>query len=137
VVEFVAYVGDGEVGLGGDFLVAEVGKVFQGNEGAVGFGEFGDEELESADGFQFSQGGVGIGGGGFPFLGGLGGGFKGGVAFVVAKVVEGEIADAAEEPGPGAFDFKPVGVEAEEGFLDDVLGGLAMGGEAVGKTQER
>jgi hypothetical protein len=137
VVEFITDVGDGEVGLCGDFLVAEAGKVFEGDEGAVGFWEFGDEELEGSDGFEFSEGVFGSRERGFPFFGILFGGFEGGVAFVVAEVVEGEVADASEEPRAGVFDFVPVGVEAHEGVLDDVFCGFALAGEAVGVTQER
>lgn len=54
-MEFVTDVGDAEVGLVGDFFVAEAGEVFEGDEGFVGFGEFGNEELESADGFHFAE----------------------------------------------------------------------------------
>ena len=53
-MEFVTDVGDAEVGLVGDFFVAEAGEVFEGDEGFVGFRQFGNEELESADGFHFA-----------------------------------------------------------------------------------
>ena len=52
-------------------------------------------------------------------------------------MIEGEIADAAEEPGAGTFDFLPVGVEPEEGILDDVLGSLAVACESMSETEER
>ena len=62
--------------------------------------------------------------------------FQGGVGFIFPEVVEGEVADAAEEPRAGVFDFCPVRVEAEEGFLDDVLGVFPLAGEAVGIAKE-
>ena len=84
--------------------------------------ELGDEELEGADGFEFAEGLLGIGGRAFPLAVGVHRGF----ALVVAEVAEGEIAGAAEEPGARVGDVFPVGVEFEEGVLDDILGGLAL-----------
>jgi hypothetical protein len=64
------------------------------------------------------------------------GGFERGFALVVAEVVEGEVADGSEEPGSWVDDFLPVGVEADEGFLDEVFGGFALADEAVGEFEE-
>ena len=135
-MEFVTDVGNGEVGLAGDFFVAEAGDVFEGDEGFVGFGESCDEELEGADGFEFPHGGIGIEGWSFKFHGVLRMGFDGSRAFVVANVVEGEVADAAEQPGAGGFDLVPEGVEPHERVLNNVLGGLALPEDAEGVTQE-
>jgi len=55
---------------------------------------------------------------------------------VVAEVAEGEIAGAAEEPGPRMGDFFPVGVEFEEGVLNDVFRGLALAEQAVGVAEQ-
>ena len=75
----------------------------------------------------------GIGGGAFPFAGGIHGSF----AFVVAEVGEGEVSDAAEEPGARVDDFVPVCVEFEEGILDEVFRGFALADEAVGVAEQR
>jgi len=65
------------------------------------------------------------------------GGFEGGVAFVVAEVVEGEVAGAAEEPGAWVFDFVPMGVQAQEGILDKVFRRFLLAGETVSKAEKR
>jgi hypothetical protein len=56
---------------------------------------------------------------------------------VIAEVVEGEIADGAEEPGAGMGDVFPVGMEFEKGFLDEVLGGFPLADESVGVSKQR
>jgi hypothetical protein len=56
---------------------------------------------------------------------------------VVAEVVEGEVADGFEEPGARVGDVVPVGVEFEEGVLDEVLGGLPLADESVGEAEQR
>ena len=55
-VEFVADVADAEAGLLADFIVFELAVVFEVDELAVGAGEFGDEKLEGAEGFEFAEG---------------------------------------------------------------------------------
>lgn len=132
VMEFVADVADGKASALADLVVFEVFVVFEGNEVAVGGVEFGDEKLEGADGFQTAEGLVGIGGVAFPIVGGVDGGF----AFVVAEVVEGEVADGAEEPGSWVGDVVPVGVEFEECFLDEVFGGFPLADESVGVAEQ-
>jgi len=133
VVEFVAYVSDREAGAFADLIVFEIFVVLEGDEIAVGGIEFGDEELEGADGFLAAEGLIGIGRIAFPIVRGVDGGF----AFVVSEVVEGEVSDGAEKPGAGIGDVFPVGVEFEERFLDEVFGGLPLADEAVGVAEQR
>jgi hypothetical protein len=133
VVEFVADVADGEAGALADLVVFEVFVVFEGNELAVGGIEFGDEELEGADGFEVAEGLVGIGRVAGEFMDEFGVDF----ALVVAEVVEGEVADGTKEPGAGVGDVFPVGVEFEKGFLDEVFGGLPLADEAAGVAEQR
>ena len=83
VVEFVAYVSDREAGAFADLIVFEIFVVLEGDEIAVGGIEFGDEELEGADGFLAAEGLIGIGRIAFPIVRGVDGGF----AFVVSEVV--------------------------------------------------
>jgi hypothetical protein len=59
-----------------------------------------------------------------------------GFAFVIADVVEGEIADGSEKPGAGIFDIVPVGVEFEKSFLDEVFGGLPLANKSVGIAKQ-
>ena len=132
VVEFVADVSDGESGTLADLIVFEVLVVLEGDELAVVGIEFGNEELEGADGFEFADGLLWIGGIGGEVVEEFGSGF----ALVVAEVVEGEVSDAAEEPGAGVGDVFPVGVEFDEGFLDEVFGRLALADEAVGVAEQ-
>ena len=68
VVEFVADVADGEAGALADLVVFEVFVVFQRDEVAVGGIEFGNEELEGADGFLAAEGLIGIGRVAFPIV---------------------------------------------------------------------
>ena len=63
-------------------------------------------------------------------------GIERGFAFVIADVVEGEIADGFEEPGAGIFDIVPMGVEFEKSFLDEVLGGLPLANKSVGVAEQ-
>jgi hypothetical protein len=61
VVEFVADVANGEAGALADLVVFEVFVVFEGDELAVVGIEFGNEELQGADGFEVAERLVGIG----------------------------------------------------------------------------
>ena len=61
VVEFVADVGDAEAGALADLVVFEVFVVFERDERAVVGIEFGNEELEGADGFEAAEGLFGVG----------------------------------------------------------------------------
>ncbi len=133
VVEFVADVADAEAGALADLVVFEAFVVFERNERLIVLVEFGDEELEGADGFEFAEGLFGIGRLAFPFAAG----FEGGFAFVIAEVVEGEISDGAEEPGAGIGDIFPMFVKSEESLLHEVLRRFPLADEAVGVAQER
>jgi hypothetical protein len=115
-----------------DLIVFEILVVFEADEVALFGWEFCEEELEGSDGFEFAECEVGFRGVGR----GVVGGFERGFALVVAEVVEGEVADGSEEPGSWVDDFLPVGVEADEGFLDEVFGGFALADEAVGEFEE-
>jgi hypothetical protein len=52
-------------------------------------------------------------------------------------MAEGEISEAAEEPGTRVDDFVPVGVEFEERVLDEILRGFALADQAVGIAEQR
>lgn len=60
VVEFVADVADGESGLVADLIVFEILVVFEADEVSLFGWEFGEEELEGSDGFEFVEGEVGF-----------------------------------------------------------------------------
>ena len=132
MVEFIADVADGEAGVLADLVVFEVVVVFEGNEHAVGGIEFADEELEGAEGFEAAECFFGIRGVGLVFLVRVDGGF----AAVVTEVVEGEVADGAEQPGTGIGDILPVGVEFEERLLDEVLCGFPLADQAEGVAEQ-
>ncbi len=106
--------------------------VFEGDERAVSGVEFGDEELEGADGFEAAKRLFGVGRVALPFVAGVDGGF----AAVVTEVVEGEVADGAEQPGAGIGDILPVGVEFEKRLLDKVLRGFPLADQTVGVTEQ-
>lgn len=59
-----------------------------------------------------------------------------GFAFVIADVVEGEIADGPEKPSAGIFDIIPMGVEFEKSFLNEVFGGLPLANKSIGVTKQ-
>jgi hypothetical protein len=133
VVELVADVAGAEAGVFGDLVVLEAVVVFHFQEASVVIAEFGNEEAEGAGGFEAAEVLLGGGAGAFPLAGVIERGF----AAALPEVVEGEIAEAAVEPGAGLLDLGPVLVEAEEAFLDEVLGGFPDPGEAVGEAEER
>jgi len=135
VVQAVADVAGGEAGAAADFVVFQVVVIFEAEEVAVGGGEFGEEQAHHADGFVLAELLDGEGG----VVGrGLGGGVRGKFGFlrVIAEVVEGEVAEAAVEPGAGIFDLAPNLVEAEKRFLDEFLGDVAAADEAEGEAEE-
>ena len=84
VMEFVSDVADAEAGAFADLVVFKALLVFEGNESTDVVVEFGDKELEGADGFEFAEGLFGVGRLAFPFAAC----FEGGFAFVIAEVVE-------------------------------------------------
>ena len=61
MVEFITDIADAEASALADLLVFEVFVVFEGDELAVVGIEFGDEELQGADGFEAAEGLFGIG----------------------------------------------------------------------------
>jgi hypothetical protein len=64
-------------------------------------------------------------------------GIHGNFVAMIAKVAEGEVAGAAEQPSAGVGHMIPVGVELEEGVLDEVFCGFALPYEALGVTEQR
>jgi len=133
VVEFVTDIADAEAGALADLFVFEVFVVFKRDELAVVGVEFGNEELEGADGFEAAERLFGIGREALEIVGGVDGGF----AFVVAEVVESEVVDRAEKPGARVADIFPVGVEFKEGVLNEVFGGFPLADQAVGISKQR
>ena len=132
-MEFVTDVADAEAGALADLVVFEVFVVFQRDELAVVGIEFGNEELEGADGFEAAERLFGIGRVALEIVAGVDGGF----AFMVAEVVEGEVVDGAEKPGARVADVFPVGVEFEKCLLDEVFGGFPLTDQAVGVSEQR
>jgi hypothetical protein len=133
VVELVTDVSGAEAGVFGDLVVLEAVVVFHFQEASVFIAEFGNEEPEGAGGFEPAEVLLGGGAGAFPLPGVVERGFV--ASF--PEVVEGEVPQAAVEPGAGLLDLGPVLVEAEEAFLHEVLGGFPDPGEAMSEAEER
>ncbi len=133
VVEPVADVADAEARALGQLGIAEVVVIFESNEVAVGFLHFRDQKAEHAGRFQSAECFVGEDGTPVRLRGGGGGLFFAGVT----KFVEGEVADAAVEPGARVIHRVPVLVESEECFLDHLFSQFASTGEAHRPAQKR
>ena len=104
-------------------VVVKPGTILYEIDAAAGAGSYARFEREHcAEGFHAAEGLVGFGFLGLEIIGAVDGGFLS----MVAEVVEGEIADGAEEPGSRVGDLLPVGVEFEECFLNEVLGRIAV-----------
>lgn len=131
-MEFVADVADAEAGALADLVVFEVFVVFEGDEHAVIGVEFGDEELQGADGFEAAERLLGIWRVALPLVAGVDGSFTA----MVTEVVEGEVSDRAEQPGAGVADILPVRVEFDERVLDEVLGGFPLAYQSVGVSEQ-
>lgn len=131
-MKFVADIADAEAGALADLVVFEVFVVFERDEMAVGGIEFGNEELQCAEGFEFAERLVGFGGVALKIIGGVDRCF----AFVVAEVVECEVADGAEKPRARIGDVFPMRVEFEKNILHQVFGGFPLTHEAVSVAQQ-
>jgi hypothetical protein len=132
VVEAVADVSGAEPGAFRDFAVFEVFPVLEPEQFLVGRFQFRDDEPELPFGFQLAEGFVR----GFPSFLRFRRGIAEDLAAVIPVMVGGPVAHAPVEPGEGFPDLVPVGVELEEGFLDDVFGDLPAPHQPEGITEE-
>ena len=129
MVELVADIADGESGFLADLFVFQVLVVLELDELAVLVLELGEEEADGPRGFESGQMAVGAAGVVRRVRS-----FVGRFTLVVAQVIEGEIADGAVKPGLRVRDLFPVGMESQEGLLDEVFRNLPATGQAVGEA---
>jgi len=131
-VKFVTNIAYREAGALADLIIFEVFVIFEGDELAFVGVEFGNEELQGADGFEPSKGCIGLGGAALDIFGV----FDRSFVFAVADVIEGEVANRSEKPCSRVGDVIPVGVELQESILNEVLGGFPLANETIGETEQ-
>lgn len=129
-----------EAGARADLLVGEVIVEFEADELAAAGVESFKGQAHQADALHADQllvgEGCGIGGiaGGGPAL--RGGGVHGNGFAGLTALVEGEVVDGAVKPAARFAHGLKVGLQVHKGFLNEVLRGAQLAGQAQGITEE-
>jgi hypothetical protein len=132
VMEFVADVSGAESGAFRDFPVFQVLHIFEAKQFLVRGLQLSDGESEMALCLESPESFIGSFTVGFWLTGGI----ADDLAFGIAVVIGGAVAHTAVEPGNWFAHFVPMGMELEEGVLDDLFSDLAATGQAVGVVEK-